>query len=987
MKARVNIAVLAVSVLFWALFGVAAYADKRVALIVGNSDYARVIKLGNPENDAHDLADALRGLNFEVIFKINVDQRGLGAALEEFERKAQGADTALFFFAGHGLQFRGQNYLLPVDADLEDEVSLKYNTLAIEKVREALDSASGVKIMILDACRNNPLSDKLVTRTAGLSRSAALTRGLARLDRTEGMVVAYATQADQVAQDGAGRNSPFSSALVRRLKEPNLEIATLFRRVAQDVYEQTGGRQRPELSISLLQDFYLNIHDDDSRQWRRIGPNASEAELRDFIAKFPSSPYVRDAQSRLYVLDTVRQERDAMNQRIAAFEAEKKEFLKREAERLSAEQREKERREKERADADRLAIERQDKERQEAERRQAERVAFEKREQEQLAKARLAAEKLEAERQEAARIATEKLEKERVAAEMREQERLRNAQLAAEKAEKERLAALNLAIERKEKERQIAEERERQRLLAEQRAAEKLEQKRLAEAAREAEKQEAQRLTEQKRETERLEKERARIAALEQEDRKKAEIEAEKLEKDRVAAELREQEKRKSAQLAVEKAEQERLAALSLANERKEKERLATEERERQRLLAAQQAAEKLEQKRLAEAAREAEKQEAQRLAEQKREAERLEKERIKIAALEQENRDKAEMEAAKQRQTEACVRENADFTRLVGEKQPDALQKLKTQVSCPGLVASIDKAVAKLLKAQEQACVAENRALRKIGANDLTALKVFVGGATCDGARKTAGEGVGRLEAEIAKIEAACTSEGERLAAIMAKQSEKDQLYSELTALQAQLLCARLRPTIADALKSFAPKQTPDVDTPDQIKTAQIELGRIGCYSGKIDGALSASTRTALQNYFQAQGKSDGPKGVNDDLLGELKGQPVTVCKEGAIVAKVPEPDQEPNAVRPKRLSPAVEPQREETVKPRRRHPVAREEPDEPAPPRKAHASRPERPQRAAAPHAVVRNHATARPATARPPGPSAASHSHSPGMIGGGY
>jgi hypothetical protein len=870
MKARLQIAVFAVSVLFWALFGVSAYADKRVALIVGNSDYARVIKLGNPENDARDLADTLRGLNFDVIFKINVDQRGLGAALEEFERKAQGADTALFFFAGHGLQFRGQNYLLPVDANLEDEVSLKYNTLAIEKVREALDSASGVKIMILDACRNNPLSDKLVTRTAGLSRSAGQTRGLARLDRTEGMVVAYATQADQVAQDGAGRNSPFSSALVRRLKEPNLEIATLFRRVAQDVYEQTGGRQRPELSISLLQDFFLNIHDDDSRLWRRIGPNGSEAELRDFIAKFPSSPYVRDAQSRLYVLDTIRQERDAMNRRIAAFEAEKREYQKREEDRLAAEQRERDRRDKERADADRLAIERQEKERLDADRRQAERLISEKHEQEQLNKARVAAEKLDAERKETARIAAEKLEKERVAAEQRELERQKNAQLAAEKAEKVRLEAVRVAEERKEKERLAADERERARLQAERKAAEKLEQDRLAQAAREAEKQETQRL------------------------------------------------------------------------------------------------------------------------ADQKREAERLDKERIKVAALEEENHRKAEAEAARQKQAEACTRETADFNRLLSEKQADGLEKLKIQVSCPGLVASIDKAVAKLQKAQEQACAAENRALGKIREDDLTALQTFVVGATCDGARKTAGEKVGKLEADIAKNDAACSSEGERLAAIMSN-TEKGELYSALTAFQAKLTCVKMRPTVADAVKSFAPKKTPEVDTPDQIKTAQIELGRIGCYSGKIDGTFSDSTKAALKNYFQAEGKSEARASVNDELLGELKGQPVTVCKVDATIAKVPEPEEAPQAVTPKRHHPAVEPEPAETATPqRRRHPVAkvREEPEEPAPTHKARAPRPERVQHVAAPHAVQRPHAAARPAEARPPGPSAAtSHSHSPSISGVGF
>lgn len=349
-----KLAGIVIASLVWALICQPAVADKRVALVLGNSNYLRAPKLTNPENDAEDLAGVLRGLNFEVIFKTDVDRRGLDLALEEFERRAQGADTAMFFFAGHGLQHRGRNYLVPIDADLEDEVSLRYNTLALDRVRDALDAASGVKIMVLDACRNNPLADKLVSGTGGASRSVEVTRGLARLDRAEGMVVAYATQADRVAQDGIGRNSPFSAALVRRLQEPNLEIATLFRRVAQDVFEQTGGRQRPELSISLLQDFYLNVRDEDARVWRSIVTTATEQELQDFIARFPSSPYARDAQSRLFVHQTLRAEREAFSKRVAAFEAEREAFERREREAAQAEKRDREITEREKADLGRL---------------------------------------------------------------------------------------------------------------------------------------------------------------------------------------------------------------------------------------------------------------------------------------------------------------------------------------------------------------------------------------------------------------------------------------------------------------------------------------------------------------------------------------------------------------------------------------------------------------------------------------------------------
>jgi hypothetical protein len=333
MKPKWKIGALFLSVLVLTFWQGCAYADKRVALIIGNSAYVRANKLINPENDAKDLADALRKLNFEVILKTNLDKRGLDGALEEFERKIQSADTAMFFFAGHGLQYRGRNFLLPTDANLEDEVSLRYNTLAIDDVRDALSAASGVKILILDACRDNPLAKTLLSRSTANSRSFGFTRGLARLDRADGMVIAYATQADQVAQDGSGRNSPFSSALVRRLLEPNLEIATLFRRVAQDVYEQTGGRQRPELSISLLQDFYLNLQDDDLRAWRRLGPNAAKAELSAFIEKFPNSPLARDARNRLYAQEIIRQEeeqRDGLRK-----DAERNEACAREAEQIN----------------------------------------------------------------------------------------------------------------------------------------------------------------------------------------------------------------------------------------------------------------------------------------------------------------------------------------------------------------------------------------------------------------------------------------------------------------------------------------------------------------------------------------------------------------------------------------------------------------------------------------------------------------------------
>src|SRR5262249_21738254 len=149
-------------------------------------------------------------------------------------------------YAGHAMQYQGRNYLMPTDAQLEDELSIHFRMVSLDEVNAALERVNGVKILILDACRNNPLADGLRKRIAGASRSIPTTRGLARIDKTEGMVVAYATQADDVAIDGRGRNSPFSAALLKRLREPGLEIGILFRRVAADVDFETDHRQRPE---------------------------------------------------------------------------------------------------------------------------------------------------------------------------------------------------------------------------------------------------------------------------------------------------------------------------------------------------------------------------------------------------------------------------------------------------------------------------------------------------------------------------------------------------------------------------------------------------------------------------------------------------------------------------------------------------------------------------------------------------------------------
>jgi hypothetical protein len=284
---------------------VPACAQKRVALVVGNAAYQYTARLANPTNDADDMTAALRKLGFEVVVVKDVDKRSLEMVLANFGRQAQEADAALVYYAGHGIQFQGLNYLMPVDARLEDEYSINYELMRIDDVLFALSRARGVKILILDACRNNPLAERFSSR--GVNRDFAQTRGLARIEAPRGMLVAFATQSDQVAVDGVGRNSPFTSALLKEIQEPGIEIATLFRRVAIDVNRATGGRQLPELSISMAGEFYLNTRETDMQAWAKLHGSSDRRQLGDFITQYPNSPLIRDAQERLAVLDRAEQ--------------------------------------------------------------------------------------------------------------------------------------------------------------------------------------------------------------------------------------------------------------------------------------------------------------------------------------------------------------------------------------------------------------------------------------------------------------------------------------------------------------------------------------------------------------------------------------------------------------------------------------------------------------------------------------------------------
>jgi Tfp pilus assembly protein PilF len=230
-------------------------ADRRVALVIGNSRYQHAVQLPNPSNDAADIAQALRKLRFDVIEGRDLDRRAMEDKIRAFGRKLEGADLALLFYAGHGMQVGGKNYLVPVDAKLERTGDLSLDTIEMGQILAQMEAEKRVNLIFLDACRDNPLA-RSFARSLG-TRSTAVGSGLAAIQSAVGTMIAYATQPDNVALDGDGRNSPFTAALLKHIATPRLEISTLMKRVRADVIAATHEKQVPWDHSSLVGDVIL----------------------------------------------------------------------------------------------------------------------------------------------------------------------------------------------------------------------------------------------------------------------------------------------------------------------------------------------------------------------------------------------------------------------------------------------------------------------------------------------------------------------------------------------------------------------------------------------------------------------------------------------------------------------------------------------------------------------------------------------------------
>src|SRR5689334_5490903 len=232
-----------------------ASAQNRVALVIGNGAYEKVPELPNPPRDAADMARALERLGFKVTQVKNATAQEMRKAVVDFGRSAEGSDMAVVFYAGHGMEVGGENWLIPVSAELRSDADIESEAISLRSVSLQVSKARKLGLVILDACRNNPFAAKMKRSIS----TRAVTRGLAPTEPTENVLIAYAARDGTTASDGDGRNSPFTTALLHHIETPGLEISFLFRRVRDDVMLATKREQQPFVYGSpSKEEIYLN---------------------------------------------------------------------------------------------------------------------------------------------------------------------------------------------------------------------------------------------------------------------------------------------------------------------------------------------------------------------------------------------------------------------------------------------------------------------------------------------------------------------------------------------------------------------------------------------------------------------------------------------------------------------------------------------------------------------------------------------------------
>jgi len=288
---------------------------KRMALVIGNGAYKNVPELKNPRNDSSDIAAALKAVGFEVLLHTDQTQGSMLDTLRGFRRSASGAEIALIYFAGHGIEIDRQNYLIPVDAVLETDSDINFEAVPLETMIFAAGGATRLSMVIVDACRNNPFAASIKR----VNSSRSIGRGLSAVEPTKNTLVAYAAKEGTTAADGVGRNSPYASALIASLGHPNLEVGLMMRRVRDEVLNATAGAQEPFVYGSLsAEQIFLN----DTRGlspveseanvvtepnasaaeiafWQSISGNSETSELQNYLDLYPNGLFTELARARL----------------------------------------------------------------------------------------------------------------------------------------------------------------------------------------------------------------------------------------------------------------------------------------------------------------------------------------------------------------------------------------------------------------------------------------------------------------------------------------------------------------------------------------------------------------------------------------------------------------------------------------------------------------------------------------------------------------
>jgi len=291
----------------------AANNESRMALIIGQSNYKEVPDLPNTKNDARDIAEALDLIGFKTTLKFDLKKSSFEQTLKTFIAQSEKADVALIYFAGHGIEIDGENFLIPVDAQLNSDRVVPLETISLETILNSLSYNNQMRIVILDACRNNPFTAKM-KRSGNSTRN--ISRGLKPVEPDRNTLVAYAAKAGEIADDGQrGGNSPFASSLIKHLKEPGLEIGLFFRKVRDDVLVSTNKAQEPFVYGSLSsREFYFSpptvktptppLIDNldklkDQAAWSFFEDQNTPSAYKAYLEDFPNGLYRSEALAKL----------------------------------------------------------------------------------------------------------------------------------------------------------------------------------------------------------------------------------------------------------------------------------------------------------------------------------------------------------------------------------------------------------------------------------------------------------------------------------------------------------------------------------------------------------------------------------------------------------------------------------------------------------------------------------------------------------------